>query len=488
MTVEGRDPVQRSEHPARPPATLPPRPTSLRWRARSRPILVSLDFEAESLPAARPLAALIDRLESEPPDVVFNLIEGFGGRSAGEAWITGLLELLASPTPAARPSPVALPWQVADKGAARGAGLADRPVRTCTRPTDPSRPALRRPLLRQARGRGREPGDRPGERRPDRARHRRTRRMLRGQTFGRDVLIEAYLPGREFNVGVLALPEPEASAAWPRSSTRPARRLADPHLRREMGRTARPRIWPAAHSCPADIAPELAERSRRARRRRLPGDGLPRLCPGRLPARCRGLADDPRGEPEPRHRPEGRLGAGAPGLGRDYGETLAGAREPGHGAEGSAWLMLTLEGSPAQRSTGDRADPRDVGVFRPARSPSAWSSSMRPRSRPVDRLPLVHRRDRRRRGRLRLLRAGPADGRDVRPLLDRRRPREPRNGRRGQARRGRERRRPGRRAGGGCWRKRRRPRSMDGPMRSTSGKVTGSSDGSPTSTGRATTG
>ena len=35
---------------------------------------------------------------------------------------------------------------------------------------------------------------------------------------GGDVLIEAYLPGREFNVGVLALPGPKP-CPWPRSST-----------------------------------------------------------------------------------------------------------------------------------------------------------------------------------------------------------------------------------------------------------------------------
>ena len=39
---------------------------------------------------------------------------------------------------------------------------------------------------------------------------RRRRRPGSGSATAGDVLIEAYLPGREFNVGVLALPEPEA--------------------------------------------------------------------------------------------------------------------------------------------------------------------------------------------------------------------------------------------------------------------------------------
>ena len=63
--------------------------------------------------------------------------------------------------------------------------------------------------------------------------------------FGGDVLIEAYLPGREFNVGVLGLPEPIALPVAEIVYDVPRRLLADPDLLRRSGRPDRSRIGTA---------------------------------------------------------------------------------------------------------------------------------------------------------------------------------------------------------------------------------------------------
>ena len=54
-------------------------------------------FDARPLAAAPPVERLVRDLSASPPDVVFNLIEGFGGSSAGATHVTGLLELMRLP-------------------------------------------------------------------------------------------------------------------------------------------------------------------------------------------------------------------------------------------------------------------------------------------------------------------------------------------------------------------------------------------------------
>src|SRR5262249_5939515 len=50
-------------------------------------------FDATPLAAGPPIAGLLQELDRRSPDVVFNLIEGFGGASAAATHVTGLLEL-----------------------------------------------------------------------------------------------------------------------------------------------------------------------------------------------------------------------------------------------------------------------------------------------------------------------------------------------------------------------------------------------------------
>ena len=185
-------------------------------------ILERAGFEAWNQPAAPPLADLVAELSGTAPDVVFNLIEGFGGRSGGEAYVTGLLELLRLPYTGCPPDAQSLCHQKSrTKAVLRGNGLptAAYVVVSGTRPFEVpfEGPFFVKPDAEDA-GLGVDQAsvveDRNGL----------IRRVRELQTaFGPDVLIEPFLPGAEFNVGVLSLPEPMplpvAEVAYRKQST-----------------------------------------------------------------------------------------------------------------------------------------------------------------------------------------------------------------------------------------------------------------------------
>lgn len=165
-------------------------------------------FKSWTTAARPPIARLFRTLSRRKPDAVFNLIEGFGGHSGGEARVTSLLELMGLPYTGCTPEAQGLCRQ---KGRAKallaGSGL----------------PTARWAVL--------EPGDTPPEdmgttivkpesedaslgidqgsvvttvegmlRRVEQAR----------SAHGPRILVESYLPGPEYNVGVLVLPDPSA--------------------------------------------------------------------------------------------------------------------------------------------------------------------------------------------------------------------------------------------------------------------------------------
>ena len=206
-----------------------------------------------------PLPRVVRRLENQRPDAVFNLIEGFGGDSAGEARVTALLELMGLPYTGCPPVAQAVCRSKATaKALLRGSGLPTAPA-VRVGPGDPipewgwSGPVLVKPEAEDA-SLGidqssvvTDPADLP-----DRV------ARLRSE-FPSGVLIEEYLPGREFNVGVVALPWPVAlpvaevafdpiPGAWPILTYRAkwAEGSAD-----DVASPVR---------CPAEIPPELAER------------------------------------------------------------------------------------------------------------------------------------------------------------------------------------------------------------------------------------
>jgi D-alanine-D-alanine ligase len=142
--------------------------------------------------------------------VVFNLAEGFGGRSSGEAHVAALLELLELPYTGCPPEAQSLCHSKAKtKGLLNGLSLPTAPfavVRT-GEPIprwDGPWPVLLKPEAEDASlGIDQSSVVKSAEAIVEGVARLRVR-------HGGDVLIEAYLPGREFNVGILALPEPEA--------------------------------------------------------------------------------------------------------------------------------------------------------------------------------------------------------------------------------------------------------------------------------------
>ena len=91
-------------------------------------ILDRAAFRSRLVAAAPPIGPFLADLLDPRPDVVFNLIEGFGGSSAGESRITSLLELLGLPYTGCPPEAQALCHQKGrTKALLRGFGLPTAP-------------------------------------------------------------------------------------------------------------------------------------------------------------------------------------------------------------------------------------------------------------------------------------------------------------------------------------------------------------------------
>jgi D-alanine-D-alanine ligase len=171
--------------------------------------LASAGFDARMLAARAPLGDLVRELERDRPDVVFNLIEGFGGQSAGATYVTGVLELLGL---AYTGSPVEALARCVSKGAAKallkGHGLPTAPFEVV-----PIGEAIEEwrwhwPVVVK-------PDCEDGSLGIDQ-RSIVTDRQSAAQrvtwiheTYAGAAIVEEYLPGNEFNIGVLELPEAE---------------------------------------------------------------------------------------------------------------------------------------------------------------------------------------------------------------------------------------------------------------------------------------
>lgn len=172
--------------------------------------LARMGLDARPVAASPPLGTLLGDLSDSAPDVVFNLIEGFAGRSGGEAHVTGLLELLGLPYTGCPPDAQAVGHSKGrTKAMLRGFGLPTAPfaIARAGEPIprwDGPWPAIVKPEAEDA-SLGIDQASVAGSSKEIVANVARLRVRLGG-----DALIEAYLPGREFNVGVLALPDPES--------------------------------------------------------------------------------------------------------------------------------------------------------------------------------------------------------------------------------------------------------------------------------------
>ena len=209
-------------------------------------------------------AAIIRALQNLDADCVVNLFEGLGGVGAGEAQVTGILELLGVPFTGCGSKCLALVREKAlTKWMLLGAGLPSAAFQL-VEANDPI-PAQRfEPLLagglvivKPAHEDG-SLGIGPESIVSDDAALVRQIESVR-RRYGA-VLVEQYIAGREFNVGVLALPEP---VALPLAEIEFIAGIApivsyDAKWTREAaefdGTPAR---------CPANVSPELAYEIRR---------------------------------------------------------------------------------------------------------------------------------------------------------------------------------------------------------------------------------
>ena len=220
--------------------------------------LVRHGFDAWPLPASPPIGKVLGQLSNPSPDVVFNLIEGFGGSSDGEAHVSGLLELLGLPYTGCPPEAQSLCHSKArTKALLKGLGLPTAPfaVARTGEPIprwDGPWPALLKPEAEDASlGIDQASVVRSAEAIVEGVARLRV-------SHGGDVLLEAYLPGREFNVGVLALPDPIAlpvaeiiyevpEGSWP---------ILTYAAKWDEGSIEDLNSRP---SCPADVEPDLGE-------------------------------------------------------------------------------------------------------------------------------------------------------------------------------------------------------------------------------------
>ena len=166
-------------------------------------------FEPSFVAAEPPIERTLRRLLDARADVVFNLIEGFGGSSLGANVITGLIELSGLPCTGCPAD--ALSWCLTKsraKALLRGSGLPTAPFAVvepgeAVPSWDGSWPVFVKPDAEDA-SLGIDQGSVASA---PAALLERVERLR--DHYGGRVLIETYLPGREFNVGLLALPEPE---------------------------------------------------------------------------------------------------------------------------------------------------------------------------------------------------------------------------------------------------------------------------------------
>lgn len=167
-------------------------------------------FEPTLVAAAPPVSRLVDDLLQARADVVFNLIEGFGGQSGGEAHITALLELLGLPYTGCPPEAQAVchhkGWT---KALLKGLGLPTARF-SVLEPGDPLPDLLDLgPVIVKPEAEDASLGIEQASVVITEANLAARIDWVRSR-YGPRVLLESYLPGPEYNLGVLALPEPAA--------------------------------------------------------------------------------------------------------------------------------------------------------------------------------------------------------------------------------------------------------------------------------------
>lgn len=158
------------------------------------------------------IANLLDDLHKlDAPDVVFNLCEGLRGVGEGESHVAGLIELLGWPLTGSSPECLALARDKARmKWLLKGAGLPTPEFNYIAADETMSEdvldePLSQGPLIVKPAGEDASLGIGPDSVVTDMAALRRQVASVQ-QRYGA-VLVERYIAGREFNAGVVAIPE-----------------------------------------------------------------------------------------------------------------------------------------------------------------------------------------------------------------------------------------------------------------------------------------
>jgi len=173
--------------------------------------LRELKLQVNRLAVGRSLLELADKLRAlRPPDVVFNLCEGLAGVGEGESQVAGVIELLAWPLTGNSSQCLSL---VRDKPRTkwllRGANLPTAEFQVIRIGQSADRQALYDlinlgPLIVKPAAEDASLGVGPESVVTDRSGLERQIAAV-ADSYG-DVLIERFIAGREFNVGVIALP------------------------------------------------------------------------------------------------------------------------------------------------------------------------------------------------------------------------------------------------------------------------------------------
>lgn len=150
---------------------------------------------------------LIDRLRTSPVDIVFNIAEGIGGRNR-EAHIPALLEFLNIPYTGSDPLTLSLTLDKAmAKKVARSEGVPTPGFRKVEKMEDLNGLDLRYPLFVKLCYEGSSKGVRLDSKISDPPSLREKVKWLL-ETYGSPVLVEEFVSGPEFTVGVLGNSDP----------------------------------------------------------------------------------------------------------------------------------------------------------------------------------------------------------------------------------------------------------------------------------------
>ncbi|HWE36827.1 MAG TPA: D-alanine--D-alanine ligase [Isosphaeraceae bacterium] len=280
-------------------------------------------FKAWPLAAKPPLDRLVRRLRRQKPEVVFNLIEGFGGHSGGEAHITALLELMGLPYTGCPPEAQALcRHKGATKALLRGFGLPTAPF-AVVGPGDPLPGDLwGGPVVVKPEAEDGSLGIDQGSVVADPARLAEQVGKVRAGHAGR-VLIEKYLSGPEYNVGVVEIDGPVAlpvaevvydvpEGQWPILT----------YAAKWAEGSAEDRASPVR--CPAQVEPALADRLSDLALAAFRATGCRDVARVDFRLDESGMPNILEVNPNPDLDPSAGWARALNASGREYGETLAG--------------------------------------------------------------------------------------------------------------------------------------------------------------------